>query len=571
MASDSAPEALLEQMFKECQAVAATHQKTYTNGLLVVNGMINRLEKALGKATKRPLTLDKSEKLCDSLLDGKPHIKLAREFKELYGSVQQLGRTIDRNLKRASDAFENQTEGVRGQVNSSSSTSSSSSSSSSTCKLQSAAGPSFSSKELARVIIHSLMRRGKFETADLVARELKLDGSRIVPTATRKAFEHMHHCRLALEKKNIVPVLEWTQQQQELLEKDDSSTTTTTMTMSTACTSSSSEKEGGGNDSRTHLMRSRIRDLKFQLLRLRYLQLVQEDIRNPTASSSSSSSSSSQQAQRNNTPAASHANGNGSSPSSSSIANSSSPLPSSTATSAMSSKLHVSNGSSNSSSSSSSSSSRCRRRNSSSFSKPIAFARRWFVEFARDRQRDIERLAGALLFASDIPNSPYRDLYSDEAWQNVMQHFESTFCRAHGFAGRDPLMVATLASDIALPKRAKYTAVVRRSSGTSLLDRKDDALPEINLGKKMQFHSTFVCPISKILYVACAMVDVVGVTLPYQKELATQSNPPVLLTCGHAISRDAMLKMTRTRRSNLIKCPTCPVESNVSNVTTMIF
>mmetsp|Transcript_6691 Transcript_6691/g.10522 ORF Transcript_6691/g.10522 Transcript_6691/m.10522 type:complete len:395 (-) Transcript_6691:107-1291(-) len=394
------------------------------------------------------------------------------------------------------------------------------------------------------------MRRGKFETADLVARELKLDGSRIVPTATRKAFEHMHHCRLALEKKNIVPVLEWTQQQQELLEKDDSSTTTTTMTMSTACTSSSSEKEGGGNDSRTHLMRSRIRDLKFQLLRLRYLQLVQEDIRNPTASSSSSSSSSSQQAQRNNTPAASHANGNGSSPSSSSIANSSSPLPSSTATSAMSSKLHVSNGSSNSSSSSSSSS-RCRRRNSSSFSKPIAFARRWFVEFARDRQRDIERLAGALLFASDIPNSPYRDLYSDEAWQNVMQHFESTFCRAHGFAGRDPLMVATLASDIALPKRAKYTAVVRRSSGTSLLDRKDDALPEINLGKKMQFHSTFVCPISK--------------------ELATQSNPPVLLTCGHAISRDAMLKMTRTRRSNLIKCPTCPVESNVSNVTTMIF
>jgi len=99
------------------------------------------------------------------------------------------------------------------------------------------------------------------------------------------------------------------------------------------------------------------------------------------------------------------------------------------------------------------------------------------------------------------------------------------------------------ASEIALPKRAKYAAILR--SGNGLLEKKDIAPPEVDLGKNMQFHSTFVCPISK--------------------EQSTSKNPPILLWCGHVISQEAMMKITRTRRSNHVKCPTCPVETAISS------
>ena len=61
---------------------------------------------------------------------------------------------------------------------------------------------------------------------------------------------------------------------------------------------------------------------------------------------------------------------------------------------------------------------------------------------------------------------------------------------------------------------------------------------EVPVPVSLERHSTFVCPISK--------------------EITTEENPPMLLVCGHVISRDSMVHIKR--HNERLKCPYCPAE-----------
>lgn len=53
-----------------------------------------------------------------------------------------------------------------------------------------------------------------------------------------------------------------------------------------------------------------------------------------------------------------------------------------------------------------------------------------------------------------------------------------------------------------------------------------DKLPvEIELPPEFRFHSVFICPVSK--------------------EHTTETNPPMLLTCGHAISQASLQEISK--------------------------
>ena len=54
------------------------------------------------------------------------------------------------------------------------------------------------------------------------------------------------------------------------------------------------------------------------------------------------------------------------------------------------------------------------------------------------------------------------------------------------------------------------------------------------------FHPTLVCPVSK--------------------QLTGVADPPVLLSCGHIISKSSATKISRSR---VFKCPTCPAEQSM--------
>ena len=77
---------------------------------------------------------------------------------------------------------------------------------------------------------------------------------------------------------------------------------------------------------------------------------------------------------------------------------------------------------------------------------------------------------------------------------------------------------------------------------------KDELPIEIDLGQNVRYHSIFACPILR--------------------QQTTDNNPPMRLTCGHCISRDALTKIAVGHK---MKCPYCPVEQNPTDARQITF
>lgn len=89
----------------------------------------------------------------------------------------------------------------------------------------------------------------------------------------------------------------------------------------------------------------------------------------------------------------------------------------------------------------------------------------------------------------------------------------------------------------------KFQTFFRLMKGKERLFGENNEIPiDISLGSEFKFHSIFVCPVSK--------------------EIATRENPPMLLKCGHCITKQSLNNTLSQRgdRGRKLKCPTCPKE-----------
>lgn len=77
---------------------------------------------------------------------------------------------------------------------------------------------------------------------------------------------------------------------------------------------------------------------------------------------------------------------------------------------------------------------------------------------------------------------------------------------------------------------------------------KDELPVEIDVGPNARYHSIFACPILR--------------------QQTTDNNPPMRLTCGHVISRDAL---TNSSVGCKLKCPYCPQEQNPNDARQITF
>ncbi|TXT13372.1 hypothetical protein VHUM_00739 [Vanrija humicola] len=139
--------------------------------------------------------------------------------------------------------------------------------------------------------------------------------------------------------------------------------------------------------------------------------------------------------------------------------------------------------------------------------------------------------------------------YANEA-KPLAAMFRTDYCRLHGWAREDPLeVVVDLGSrGGALNSIEKARKVMGDRLGNV---RTWHELPmEVPLPNGRQYHSVFVCPVSK--------------------EQTTEANPPKMLQCGHVIAQDSFNRML-AKGARPVKCPYCPQETTAQQAQRLYF
>ena len=177
----------------------------------------------------------------------------------------------------------------------------------------------------------------------------------------------------------------------------------------------------------------------------------------------------------------------------------------------------------------------------------LLYARENFPRFQDRHLDEIQRLISAMVFASNLGDSPYRVLFETETtFADVAGSFTREFCSLLGLSAESPLYVAVTAGALALPKLLKF-AEATRSRGTEWTTTNE--LPfETPLPESMFYHSIFVCPVSK--------------------EQTTEENPPMIIPCGHVLAKETLQRLCKGSR---FKCPYCPSEGQLKDAKQIIF
>jgi hypothetical protein len=175
------------------------------------------------------------------------------------------------------------------------------------------------------------------------------------------------------------------------------------------------------------------------------------------------------------------------------------------------------------------------------------YAREDLVRFQSRYAHEVQQLCCAMVYAPNIAASPYRQLFEiDSAFEDVALTFTREFCSLLGLSAESPLYVAATAGAIALPRLIKYTTYMKEKK-TEWTTENELAF-ETPLPGSMIYHPIFVCPVSK--------------------EQTTEGNPPMLIPCGHVISKESLQNIAKGSR---FKCPYCPEEGLIKDARKIAF
>ncbi|CAD8142030.1 unnamed protein product [Paramecium pentaurelia] len=170
-----------------------------------------------------------------------------------------------------------------------------------------------------------------------------------------------------------------------------------------------------------------------------------------------------------------------------------------------------------------------------------------FQEQSQGRLYEICLITYSLLLWPNIENTKYYYLYDDEKnWPRILKLFLEVASKSQNILIKSEIRTVFSAGCLAMPKLIKYNQITRNRSSEVLVN---DIPIDIEIGKEYKYHSFFVCPVSK--------------------EVTTSDNPPVLLKCGHVISKLSAHKMIANKSK--FKCPTCPIETKGADLPELIF
>ncbi|KAJ6255424.1 hypothetical protein M0813_11300 [Anaeramoeba flamelloides] len=164
----------------------------------------------------------------------------------------------------------------------------------------------------------------------------------------------------------------------------------------------------------------------------------------------------------------------------------------------------------------------------------INYSRKWFKQFASTHMKEIKQLAGCLVYSNGFAKRRFPELFDGSVWLQLHSEFREIYCLVAGIPSHSPLELLCQAGESAV-------SVLKKVSGLIPINTGDELPMEIPVDNNFKFHSSFICPVSK--------------------ERSTQKNPPVLLKCGHVISKSSMKTLIEGGKTKF-KCPYCPVITN---------
>ncbi|CAN0920987.1 Protein RMD5 homolog [Linum grandiflorum] len=157
--------------------------------------------------------------------------------------------------------------------------------------------------------------------------------------------------------------------------------------------------------------------------------------------------------------------------------------------------------------------------------------------------KEFQKITVCVLWSGKLERYPYSEFefLSPTYWEDLADEFSRDYYKLVGHCYRDPLAAAIAAGIEGLPTLLKL-ANVMSAKNREWQELKQLPVP-VELSKDFQFHSIFVCPVSR--------------------EQSSDENPPMMMPCLHVLCKKSIMKLSKSS-SRPFKCPYCPAEATVA-------
>ncbi|XVE94064.1 hypothetical protein REPUB_Repub01dG0248200 [Reevesia pubescens] len=178
----------------------------------------------------------------------------------------------------------------------------------------------------------------------------------------------------------------------------------------------------------------------------------------------------------------------------------------------------------------------------------LSYARTHLAPLASLHMNEFQKLVVCIIWVGKLDSCPHAELMAPTHWEKFTEELTQQFCSIVGQSHRSPLSVAIAAGVEGLPTLVKLSTVMAAKK-QEWQAMKQLPVP-LELGKEFQFHSVFVCPVSR--------------------DQGSEENPPMLMPCLHVLCKQSIMKLSKSS-SRTFKCPYCPAEVSASQCRQLYF